>query len=139
MKNLRTIGTIGAALALLGSFLPWEEEGDFIPHWTYGIRLFPQPSDDGGLLIVLLTISIIILAFRPPRIVKSTERWILVLASLLMTASIIFVLRWLVHRVASAGIIGAASLEIGLIAVAVGSSLLFLSSIINYRQARSAG
>ncbi len=132
--GLRIVGKVGAVLTLMGSFLPWEREGDFISYLTYGIQFFPKTSDHGGVLVVLLTTAIVLLAFKPPRFVVNPRLWALVLASILMTTSIIFVLRWLIHYIASIGFLGAASMEVGLMGTTLGSALLLYSAILNYYQ-----
>jgi len=45
---------IGISLVILGSFLPWEQGGDFLPYRIYGIRLFPLVEDNGGVIVMLL-------------------------------------------------------------------------------------
>ena len=132
MKSLRILGLVGASLAIVGSFLPWEQEGDLFSNWTYGVQLFPRLRDYGGVLVVLLTMMIVLLILRPPRFIRNPGLWNVVISALLMAASILFLARWLVHRLESTGFIGAASLEIGLIGVVVGSALLLGAALVNY-------
>jgi len=134
MKSLSTLRFIGVSLAVVGSFLPWEVEGDFVSYWKYGIQLFPVVRDYGGTLVVLLTSMIVLLSFYPPRFIKNPNLWNLVISVLLISASLFFIIRWLIHRIESAGIIGAATLEIGLIVVVLGSALLLWIAIIDYRR-----
>jgi hypothetical protein len=134
MKSLRILGLVGASLAIVGSFLPWEQEGDLFSNRTYGVQLFPRLHDYGGALVVLLTMMIVLLTLKPPRFIRNPGLWNVIISALLMTASILFLARWLVHRIESAGSIGAASLEIGLISVVVGSALLLWAALVNYSQ-----
>jgi hypothetical protein len=134
MKSLRWLRLAGAALAMVGSFLPWEKQGDPIPYQTYGIKLFPMVSDYGGALVILLTLTILLLAYRPPSFIKKSSLWNLIISALLMAAALLFVVRWLVHLFEyPAGGIGAPQLEIGLIGVVAGSALLLGIAIRNYR------
>jgi len=132
MKSLRTLRLASASLAVVGSFLPWEQQGDPFPYQTYGIKLLPMVNDNGGVLVVLLSLMIVLLAFQPPKFIKNPSLWNLIISVLLMAASLLFIVRWLAHRYGSAGIIGAAQLDIGLIGVVVGSALLLWIAIINY-------
>jgi hypothetical protein len=131
MKFLKILGLVGASLALLGSFLPWEQAGDVISYRTYGIQFFPIVNDNGGWLVVILTLTIILLSFKPPRFIRDPGLWNLIISALLMTTSIIYIARWTVHRFESTGPIGAATLGIGLLCVVVGSALLLWVAIVN--------
>ena len=144
MKSMRFLATFGASIIIVGSFLPWEREGDFVSYWTYGIRLFPKISDYGGVLVLILTLFITLLAFKPPKFIRNPGVWILVISSLLMAVSLIFVTRWLIHHIESADLIGASALGIGLVAVVVGAALVLWSALVNYHlsiqpQAKSTG
>lgn len=137
MKYSKTLQLVGASLVIIGSFLPWEQQGDFISYWTYGIQLFPVFSDNGGLLIILLTLTITLFAFQPPKFIKNAARWNLIIAILLVITSLFFVARWLA-RLAShiefANTLGAPTLDVGLISVVIGSGLLLYTAIINHHQ-----
>lgn len=58
---------IGAAAAVIGSFLPWVQQGDLFSiytcglrvYWVYGAQTYPLIDDNGGLLVVLLTLVIV--------------------------------------------------------------------------------
>jgi hypothetical protein len=136
MKLSRTLGIIGASLTVIGSFLPWEREGDLISVSTYGLRTSQtNVYDNGGVLVILLTLLILFLTFNPHYFVKNPNLWNLIASILLMAASLFFMARWLIHYFKSVGITGSASLEIGLIAVMTGSALLLWMTLINNRQA----
>jgi hypothetical protein len=134
MKSLRILELVGVSLAVMGSFLPWEREGDFLSYLTYGIRLFPMISDYGGSLIVLLAIMIFFFILKPPRFTNNPGLWNLILSSILMAISLVFMARGLVHHFSSLGVFGAATLEIGLISVVVGSVLIFSAALPIYRR-----
>jgi hypothetical protein len=129
MKSLRILELVGVSLAIMGSFLPWEREGDILSYQTYGIRLFPMISDYGGSLVVLLAIMIFFLILKPPRFINNPGLWNLILSSILMAMSLVFMARGFVHHFASMGVFGAATLEIGLISVVVGSALIFSTAL----------
>lgn len=74
---------IGLILTGLGCFLPWQIEGDFLPLWLYGIRVFPSFKDNGGLLILFLVVAQAILIFKPPRFIQTPKTWIIVLSRVL--------------------------------------------------------
>ena len=137
MIRMRTMGMLGAALALLGSFLPWEWAGDLISYPIYGIRLFPRLNDYGGSLVVLLTVVIVILSFRPPGFLKNAQRWLLVLTVILTIIAILFTLRWLSNRIAFAFAVGAPSIGAGLISIVLGSVVLLISAFLDLRQSKN--
>ena len=66
-RNLLLLGT---GLVILGSFLPWEQGGDFLAYWRHGIQFFPVFADHGGMLVLLLGILILGLVFRSQGIVN---------------------------------------------------------------------
>ncbi len=126
-RNLLLLGT---GLVILGSFLPWEVEGDFIAFWRYGIQFFPFLADHGGILVLLFGILIIGLMFRSEGIVKYPSKWILISAIALCILSVYHIGDWLVRRIAANGIVGAPVIEIGLIMVAIGSMLLLATALV---------
>jgi len=85
---LNNLEFIGAALTVAGSFLPWEQAGDFVSivtrgvqidfgnfkYWMTGIHVFPV-YDDGGVIVILLTSLIILLAMQPPEFIKNPSLW----------------------------------------------------------------
>lgn len=132
--SLKRSFTIGLILTILGSFLPWQEEGDFLFFWTFGIRVFPSFEDNGGLLVLLLGIDLAALIFKPPRSIEEPERWIIVLSVILSLTSIFHIVNWIIDFSRKFGIIGAPMIQIGLIMVFIGSIILLIASLLQYRR-----
>jgi hypothetical protein len=126
----RNLLLLGAVLVILGSFLPWEIEGDFLSSWRYGIQFFPVFADNGGMIVLLFGILILGLAFRSEGFVKSPAKWILTSATALFIISAYHMVDWLVRRVAANGIVGAPAIKIGLILVGIGSILLLATAFV---------
>ena len=124
----RILLLLGAVLVIVGSFLPWEIEGDFVSYWRYGVQLFPVFADNGGILVVLLGILIIGLVFRSEGFVKSPAKWVLTSAIALFIIFAYHIVDWLVRRIASYGMIGAPAITIGLLLVGIGSILLLATA-----------
>jgi hypothetical protein len=131
---VKILAHFGTFLAIIGSLLPWEQGGDFLPYWIYGIRLYPYIHDYGGAIVILLALTISMLTSRPPKWVGNPKLLTLFISVFLAGSAVFFVGRWAFHRVEAAGIIGAPVIQIGLIVVVSGSALLLLSAIIDYRQ-----
>ena len=129
---VKTSFIIGAFLTLVGSFLPWQIEGDAISYWTYGIRIYPFIKDSGGFLIVLLTLIVIMLIFWPPNFIEKPLIWSVILSLILVSVSAFHVGKWFISRANASGFIGAPSIQIGLVMVVIGSILLLLSTVIYY-------
>ena len=101
LKSLNTLEFIGASLTIVGSFLLWERAGDFLSYdlievrvdfanfkyWMTGIHEFPV-YDNGGVLVILLTSAIILLALRPPGFIRNPSLWKLIISVLLMGLSL---------------------------------------------------
>ena len=134
MISLKTLGYIGALFAVVGSILPWEQEGDFVSYWTYGIQLFPVVKDNGGVLVVLLTTAIVILNFHHPESIQNPTWWSLTFSIILSATSLLFVIRWFSHFLQFSSAVGSAKPEIGLVSVVIGSVLLLRISFIRHRQ-----
>ena len=66
----RSLLIISTIMIIVGSFLPWEAWGDFLPTWRYGVQIFPVFADNGGFIFLLISIIIIGLTFRTPSLVK---------------------------------------------------------------------
>jgi hypothetical protein len=125
----RNILLIGALLVIVGSFLPWEIEGDFLSNWRYGIQLFPVFADNGGIIVLLLGILVFGLIFRLGDYVNRPPKWILICAIALNIISAYHIIDWLVRRSLSNGIIGAPTIRIGLILVVIGSLLTLAAAL----------
>jgi hypothetical protein len=126
----RNLLLLGAVLVILGSFLPWEIEGDFLSSWRYGIHFFPVFVDNGGILVLLLGIFIVGLLFCSKGFVKYPAKWILTSAIALFILSVYHIVDWLVRRVAANGVVGAPAIKIGLILVGIGSILLLAAAFV---------
>ena len=134
---LKVLYIIGAALTIVGSFLPWQREGDFVPYWIYGIRLRPYFKDNGGLLVVFLSTAMLGLALRSPRFVERSTIWGIMFGVVLVLASGYHIARWLVQRIEADGVIGAPALQIGLVMVLLGSLLLLSTALLHHSKGTS--
>ena len=146
MKSSKIFEFIGATFTILGSFLPWERTGSFSDHiingfrvefsdfkyWITGIQKFPV-YDYGGLLVIILTAAIILIAVQPPKSIKNPLFWNLIISAILMASALLFVGRGLIHIYSYKSLIEQPSLRMGLIYVVFGSKLLLSKAIINYQ------
>lgn len=128
----KTLFIIGVILTLAGSFLPWRREGDFVSYWTYGIRIYPAIKDNGGLLVVLLTLIVIMLIFRPPNFLEKPLIWSILLSLSLVFNSVFHVSKLFISRANAIGVIGAPTIQIGLVMVSIGSILLLFTAVLYY-------
>jgi hypothetical protein len=147
MQYLKTLEFIGASLTIVGSLFPWERAGDFLSYdligvrvdfanfeyWITGIHEFPV-YDNSGLLVILLTSVIILLASQPPRFIRNPSLWKLIISALLMGSSLFIVSRWLFHRYEYGDVIGKPTLMLRLICIVLGSALLLWRAIVTRRQ-----
>jgi hypothetical protein len=125
----KTIFVSGILLLIVGSFLPWQSEGDFIIYWTPGIRIIPRFQDNGGAVILLLAIFILLFMYRlPPELRLLIPS--LFLSIILVLLPVYHFIQILLRRGLMEGVVGAPSVEIGLYIVLVGSGLVFLSLLI---------
>jgi hypothetical protein len=135
MSNItKILFIIGSVLTVCGSFLPWQSEGDFLSYWSYGIRLSPSFRDNGGLLIVVLSIMMIVLVFLPPVSFGNPKIWNIVFGTVLVLDTTFYIIKWLVNRKDASGIVGAPVIQIGLIMVAIGSTILLLTAVLYFIQ-----
>jgi hypothetical protein len=121
---------LGAVLVIVGTFLPWEIEGDFISTWRYGIQFFPVFSDNGGILVLLISIFIVWLIFRSKGFVKYPDKWVFTSSIALFLISVYHIVDWLVRRISANGVIGAPAIRIGLILVGIGSILVLVTTFL---------
>ena len=128
---------IGAALTLIGSFLPWG--------WTDGVEgdgfLIINGIDigscgghyyienNGGTIIILLTLTVVLLAIQVLKIIRNPILWNLIISILLMATSLNFVSRILFPW-------GHVQIRYGLIMVAVGSGILVCTAVRKYRNSK---
>jgi hypothetical protein len=111
----RNLLLLGAVLVIIGSFLPWEIDGDFISTWRYGIQIFPVFADNGGILVLLLGVTILGLVFRSEGFVKYPTQWAFTSSIALFIISVNHIVDWLVRRIAANGVIGAPAIRFSLI------------------------
>jgi hypothetical protein len=111
-------------------------EGDLISYWTPGIRIYPIIKDHGGFLIVLLSLAIIVLVFRPNKFIKNPLIWSIVLGFALVLDTVYQIGKLSLNHAEARGEIGAPMIQIGLIMVSIGSILLFITSVSNYFKPR---
>jgi hypothetical protein len=128
---------LSSIFILIGSFLPWRREGDFISYWTHGIQIYPSAKDNGGFLIVLLTLFVIILVFRPPQFIGNRASWNIGLAIILVLDAFVQVGKLLLDRRSAIGLVGAPVIQVGLVMVLIGSMLLFFSVLLYYFKPQS--
>ena len=119
----RNLLLLAAVLVVIGSFVPWETEGDFVSTWRYGVQLFPVFADNGGVIVSLLGILIIGLVFRSEVFVKHPVKWLFISAIALFIISAYHIVDLIVRRVTSNGVIGVPAIKIGLIMIGIGSIL----------------
>jgi hypothetical protein len=124
---------LGATLAIVGSFLPWVVAGDFVSYQHAGLAVRFDPLflfyDNGGLLIVLLSIVVIgIVLCRPFR----RQKAVILISALCLVAAVAY--QWIDLAIAnSAGYIGAPEPLIGFGAIALGAILALVAAVLNYR------
>jgi hypothetical protein len=132
---MKTPYIIGFILTIISSLLPWQVEGDVIPIWTDGIRIYPSIKDNGGLIIIFLSLFVLWLAFRPPTFIEKPSQWIVGLCSIIVVDTVIHIIKVMISHEAARGSTGAPSIQFGLIMVLVGSIMLLVTSVINYHRA----
>jgi hypothetical protein len=134
--NLSRLEIIGAAFAVIGSFLPWgytyltQSDRPYVIYgidvyldvWFEGVDRFPV-ADHGGMIIVVLTLAVVLLSTRAPRIIKNPVLWNLIISILLMTETLISVRHILAHW----------EIRFGLLMVVAGSVLLLWMAVRKYR------
>jgi hypothetical protein len=131
-KSLSRLEMIGAALTLIGSFLPWgwtdRVEGDGfliingIDIGSYGHHY--DIENNGGMIIILLTLTVVLLAVQVLKIIRNPILWNLIISILLMTTSLCIFGRILM---------GYDQIRYGLIMVVVGSTFLLWMAVRKYR------
>ena len=134
-RNLKYL--FGAILTIIGSFLPWYHEGYLIPYWSPGIRIsltYPLIDDNGGLLIILLSLAILALLFRKPIRMKNVIQWMIGLSLALVFLSIYFVADFVIYRNEYGDVIGRPEISVGFIMVIIGVLMLMVFSIADYRK-----
>jgi hypothetical protein len=135
-RNLLLLGTI---MVVVGCFLPWEIEGDFLSFWTYGIQLYPVFADNGGITVLLFCILLMGLLFRSSNFTKYPIPWILACSVALVVISAYHLADLWFRHIAAGGRIGPPTIYFGLIMVGIGSLFnLATSLIMNFPRTRSS-
>jgi hypothetical protein len=134
MKLRKFFYLSGMILTLSGCLMPWEIYGDFISIRTYGLKIYPRIEDNGGGILILLTIIIFLLTFRILKSIREPARLSTLVASILMAISLAFVVRWLIHHISYKFAIGAPILGTGLIITLIGSAIQLCVMILNSLQ-----
>ena len=130
----KTLLTIGLSLTVLGCFLPWWQEGDFVSYWKTGLRLFPSIENNGGVLILLLCLILIVLTFYPLSFIERPKNWLLTFSVILTIDAIFQVVKIAIARLNMTGVFGAPLIQFGLPVVLVGSLFILVISILCYRE-----
>ncbi len=118
----------GTAFMVLGSFLPWRMEGDFLYYYTYGLRLFPPRGDYGGFLVVVLCAALLLAAFKPPAAISNPRGVTVFLAGTLVLLAIYHMVTIWIDHVRST-LVGPPTVQTGLILVFLGSILSLMACL----------
>lgn len=133
MSNfMKALFILGAVLTIGGSLLPWRQEGDFVSYWTYGFQIYPSIKDNGGLLIVLISIIIIMLIFRPLYFIEKPIIWAIALGAALVVDSALHIGKLLIDRIKLSGVVGAPLPQVGLLMASIGSIILLITGVLHY-------
>jgi hypothetical protein len=133
LPNLLLI--VGAALAIVGGFLPWVVFGDFVSLQYSGLVVRFDPVflfyDNGGLLVVILSILVIGVALIPP--FKYQKAAIMIGAICL---AMVVAYQWIdltIGKMRWANNPGVPEPLNGLKVIALGAVLVLVAAIWNYR------
>jgi hypothetical protein len=116
-------------LIILGSFLPWRQEGDLISYWTPGLRILPSIRDDGGFFLIILSILILMLVLKPPTFIRNPIFISILLSIALLIVTGYHVCKIIIDHISAHTAIGAPVIEIGLIMVIIGALLDLITTI----------
>jgi hypothetical protein len=128
----RFLFVFGVVLTIGGIFLPWSREGDLISYYSPGIRIFPSIHDYGGFLVLFLSIAFVVLFIKPPDFIKMPEIWSIILGIALVIVSSFHIFKLLFSLASTTGVIGATTLQVGLIMVFIGSVVLLFIAVLRY-------
>ena len=126
---------VGAALAIVGCFLPWIVFGDLVSLQRFGLVVRFDPlflyQDNGGLIIVVLSILVIGVTLIPP---FRYQKAAIMISALCLAAAVAY--QWITlafAKIRSVGDIGAPESRIGLEVIALGAILVLVSAIWIYQ------
>jgi hypothetical protein len=129
MSTFQKSSILGALLVIIGSFLPWRKEGDFISFWTPGIGIYPRWEDNGGLLPLVLSLAVLWFILQPPVFIKKPVGWNIAFGMFLLVDSCFHMGRLLHDYLPQRTAIGAPVIEIGLWMVLTGSLIALLAAM----------
>jgi MFS superfamily sulfate permease-like transporter len=127
--NKKNFFVFGLLLTIVGTFLPWEVEGDFLFQKINGIQVFPSFEDNGGLAILLLSIVIALIFFSPQLFSKIPKKLLIILCAILPIIVIFHLVNVFSDSIQKRGVVGAPSIQYGLVLVLIGSIIQSLLSI----------
>lgn len=125
-NNKKRIYSFGFLLTVLGIFLPWKVEGDFLFQRIRGVQFFPGFEDNGGLVILILSFLITLLYLFPRFIRKIPRKRLYLLCAVLPFLAIYQITCIIVDSARKIAIVGAPALQFGLILVLIGSCIQFV-------------
>ena len=135
-NRAKVLVVCGAILTILGCFLPWKKQGDFISALTYGIHISELSfEDNGGLLIILLSSWVLVCNIKPPHFITKPLIVSIALGSALSIVSALQIFMVFVSRIQTSGDIGAPIIGTGLVMTSFGSILILWVSWLRYKQA----
>lgn len=139
--RLRVAYTLGIILNILGSLLPWGDTGGTVGkvitgitiylRWSPGVHSYPGIEDNGGLLVILLSLAVVGLAFRAPRFVHRPAVWAVRCSILLILLTTYHIGWWALHKTAGLRVSGP---SFGLWMVLLGSCILLIAASRQYRR-----
>lgn len=127
--NKKDFFVFGLIFTIVGTFLPWEVEGDFLFQKNNGIQVFPTFEDNGGLAILLLSVIIALLFFSPRLFSKIPKKLLIILYVILPIIVMFHFANIFADAIQKRGVVGAPSIQYGLILVLIGSIIQSLLSI----------
>ncbi|MEA5079301.1 MAG: hypothetical protein VB013_12095 [Anaerolineaceae bacterium] len=120
-SRLKFLFNLTTLLSVLSCFLPWVRGGDLLAYTVNGIHLFPRFQDNGGIIMVILGITMLVLNSGSVREGSKTHV-IRYLSSILLLLLTVFQLFWVgLIKNKNAAVIGAPTIQIGLYLVLIGS------------------
>jgi hypothetical protein len=119
----------GALLAVVGTLLPWEVGGDFVPYTVAGVQLAPTVRDNGGVLVLLIAAATVLLRVLRFRYGKAPAAAAVVMATLLVLVVLTHLLDKILLSLELAAVVGAPGPGIGLCVILVGAVLLLIGEL----------
>jgi hypothetical protein len=128
------------AIILGGCLLPWGCWGDIahscdagiIISFQYGFRF----ENNGGIFVLFLSLLVVGMVYFEPYFLKRSTLWAFICAVILFIYTSINIRYWILRGIEESGITGAATLEIGLGLILIGSIALLGLTIYRFRAMR---